>query len=125
MIDVLKAYPQAASIPDCNGNLPLYLCLRSGKRWDTGVKEIFEAAPHAIQGGCIGSNLPPFMIAVSKTSDYYHHHHTTEVLNKYQHKGDAQFNEEVALLEITTAFELLRRDPCQVMVLQNLTKSSN
>ena len=125
MIDVLKAYPQAASIPDYHGNLPLHLCLCSGKRWDTGVREIFEAAPHATQVKHIASNLPPFSIAASKLCMHNHWYPTTETLDSYQYKEEVQFDEEETLLGLTTVFQLLRRDPCQVMVLQNLTKSQS
>lgn len=118
MIDVLRAYPQAAFIPDRYGNLPLHICLHSGKMWHTGVKEMFEAAPHAIQTEDTASNLRAFMITASKSNINNDKYPSTRALHTHEYEKGVHINEKVALLELTTVFELLQRDPCQVMQLQ-------
>jgi len=110
--DIIYAYPEAASIPDPFGDLPLHLSLRAGKTWDTGVKEIFEAAPHAIHVQDRKLKQFPFMIAASKRlNDSYY---PVKVLDTKQEEIESSHQIAVDLLELTTVFELLRRYPCAV-----------
>mmetsp|Transcript_7350 Transcript_7350/g.8535 ORF Transcript_7350/g.8535 Transcript_7350/m.8535 type:complete len:147 (+) Transcript_7350:303-743(+) len=108
----LLAYPKAASIPDSFGNLPLHLSLRAGKTWFTGVKEIFEAAPHAIHVQDRTSCQFPFMIAAS--TRWNTDHHPVEILDTTQYEIESSHQKAIDLLELTTVSELLRRDPCVV-----------
>jgi len=73
--------PEAAKVADSNGSLPLHLSLSSGKSWNDGVKELFEAAPHSLQT-MDQDGLPPVIIASSG-----------------------------GRCDLTTIFELLRNDP--------------
>ena len=66
MRDALKIYPKAASKPDHNGYLPLHLSLYAGKTWNSGIKEIFEAAPDSNLIQDHETHLFPFMIAASR-----------------------------------------------------------
>ena len=110
---VLNAYPEAASIPDNLGNLPLHLSLRAGITWYTGVKEIFEAAPHAIYVQDRTSLEFPFMIAAARKFDdnccIYH------IFEPEQHQTESSHQKVVELLELTTVFELLRRSSLNIL----------
>ena len=91
--DILAVNPQAASIKDAEGNLPLHLSLKSQKTWCTGVQELIAAAPFALEVRDGESNMFPFMLAAEgKESD--------ETLNPGQ--------------KLTTVYELLRRGPSQI-----------
>ena len=107
------AYPEAASIPDPYGDLPLHLSLHAGKTWDTGVKEIFEAAPHTIHEQDRTSRDFPFMIAASRRSNKTGHC-TTKTVNIKQKEVELCYYKAIDLLDLTTVFELLRRYPCAV-----------
>lgn len=112
--DIVSVYPQAASIPDRFGKFPLHLSLYAGSTWDTGVKEIFEAAPNLIfvQDS---SGLLPFMIAAYKKTPICNDQHTIVMLNDEQIENKAQFQKKVDLLELTTVFKLLLNSPSQVI----------
>jgi len=109
---ILIAHPEAASIPDRVGNLPLHISLRAGKTWYTGVKEIFEAAPNAIHVQDRTWCQFPFMIAASKRLN----DNCCPAIPFYpkQHETESSHQNVVNLLELTTVFELLRRNPCAV-----------
>jgi len=115
--DIVKAYPQAAFIPDRFGNLPLHLSLYAGCTWDTGVKEIFQAAPDAIYVRDHSSGLLPFMIAASKkfftSAD---HRHATEILTIEENKRKDKYENRVGSLELATIFHLLQKDPSQAKI---------
>jgi hypothetical protein len=68
----LEANPKAAGLPGPQG-LPLHLALRVGKRWSEGVKDLFVAAPQALQCRDPTTFLYPFMMAASK--DIHPHPH--------------------------------------------------
>lgn len=110
---MLNAYPEAASIPDPVGDFPLHLSLHAGNTWITGVKEIFEAAPNVIYVRDRASRQFPFMITASRGSNT--NGSPKKELNTKQHEVDLSHQKEVDLLELTTVFELLLRDPCAVM----------
>jgi len=114
--DAIKAYPQAASISDRFGNLPLHLSLHAGGTWETGVKEIFQAAPNAIYMQDNSSGLSPFMIAASKKNHHGADHHHTRLLKVEEIEIYDFFQKKANLLELTTVFELLRKNPSQVIV---------
>lgn len=113
--DVLNAYPEAASVPDYNGNLPLHASLHAGKTWDNGIKEIFEAAPQAIHVQDCRSSHFPFMIAAydkDETKDKQHIHKIYTV--EQDDKVVNLIQRALFLSELTTIFELIRRAPSQV-----------
>mmetsp|Transcript_10507 Transcript_10507/g.15774 ORF Transcript_10507/g.15774 Transcript_10507/m.15774 type:complete len:437 (-) Transcript_10507:144-1454(-) len=60
---LIAADPTAASIPDPNGRLPLMLAIACQKRWDRGIRSVFEAAPQALLTRDHGTFLYPFMFA--------------------------------------------------------------
>ena len=107
--DVLTTNPQAASKPDRYGNLPLHVSLHTGKTWNAGVKEIFEAAPYAIDVRDHKSQQYPFMIAAYKK---IRANDITEARILTQTGLDLQHS--IFLSELTTVFELLRRSPNRV-----------
>ena len=107
--DAIKIYPQAASIPDHNGNLPLHLGLYAGKVWNCGIKEIFEAAPDSNYMMDCTTHLFSFMIAASKKD----HKHIKKVSHR-QHEIEMSLKKQTTLSKLTTVFVLLRRAPFQV-----------
>jgi ankyrin repeat protein len=47
--ELLYKFPEAASMPDANGNFPLTLAIQSGKQWiGGGIKSLYDAYPDAI-----------------------------------------------------------------------------
>jgi len=114
--DVVNAYPQAASIPDRFGRLPLQSSLRAGSTWYTGVKEIFEAAPNSIYIQDYSPGLFPCMIAACKKSRTDADRHPTKALRVEQVKENSSSQKGIDLLELATIFELLQKDPSQVKI---------
>ena len=110
MVDVLNAHPEVASIPDPSGYLPLHLSLRAGYTWHTGVKEIFEARPDVIFVRDHTSYLFSFMIAACKK--IHIDHQPSELFGTKIDKIELNKQNAVDLSQLTTIFELLRRDPC-------------
>lgn len=48
--ELLYKFPEAASIPDANGQYPLTLAVRAGKQWiGGGIKSLFDAYPPALK----------------------------------------------------------------------------
>lgn len=47
--ELLYKYPEAASVADSDGNLPMVLAVRAGKQWiGGGIKSLYEAYPDAL-----------------------------------------------------------------------------
>jgi len=111
--DALKIYPQAASKPNHNGYLPLHLSLYAGKTWNSGIKEIFEAAPDSNLIQDHKTHLFPFMIAASRNDDDNRHLRIKSLLTG-QREPELNFEKQVFLSELTTVFKLLREAPFQV-----------
>jgi len=111
--DALKIYPKAASKPDHNGYLPLHLSLYAGKTWNSGIKEIFEAAPDSNLIQDHETHLFPFMIAASRNNDDNRHKRNKSLLTG-QREPELNFEKQVFLSELTTVFKLLREAPFQV-----------
>lgn len=111
--DLLEVYPQAATIPDSDGDLPLHLCLFTGKTWDTGIKEVLEADPDSNLMQDRKSHLFPFMIAASK-HDIDEAPLHLQALFTGQHKRELSIKKQMALSRLTTVFQLLRSAPFQV-----------
>jgi len=111
--DALKIYPQAASIPDHNGNLPLHLGLYAGKTWNSGIKEIFEAAPGSNFIQDRSTHLFPFMLAASKNNNDNTHKHIKDLASR-ELETEISLKKWTSLSELTTIFALLRRAPFQV-----------
>ena len=65
---VLSMYPEAARIPDKNGALPLKLALQSGKGWNDGVRELFEAYPEALATLDVDFKYYPEILALAGKS---------------------------------------------------------
>jgi len=116
--DVVEAYPSAASTRDCTGNLPLHSSLNAGKTWDTGIKEIFEAFPSATYFRDVTYNLFPFMLAaLERQKSTNHQDGNLKPLDviKQNKFDESSIQNDTSLMELTTIFELLQRDPCQVV----------
>lgn len=67
-VDVLlQAYPQAASIADAKGRLPLFLALEKGRRtWnDGGIQALVTAAPRALATRCVKTHFYPLQLAAA------------------------------------------------------------
>ena len=111
--DALKIYPHAASISDNHGNLPLHTGLYSGKTWNSGIKEIFEAAPDSNLVQDHKTRLFPFMIAASRYNNDSRNQYDNYVLNGH-HKKESRLRKEGSISELTTIFQLLRNAPFQV-----------
>ena len=126
MKDILEAFPEGASICDCSGKFPLHLCLESGKTWETGVKEVFEASPSALYVQDPELCLYPFMMAAVFSSSC-----SSSSQRKMQKKqqnechsfsgvtisptdSTSELCKTLSLMELTTIYELLRKDPSQV-----------
>jgi len=111
--DALKIYPQAASKPDHAGYLPLHLSLYAGKTWNSGIKEIFEAAPDSNLIQDHKTHLFPFMIAASKNDDD-NSHLRIKGFPTGQHEPELSIKKQMFLSELTTVYKLLREAPFQV-----------
>lgn len=69
VIDILlEAKPEAASIPDNQGRLPLHLAISSGKTWSQGVKAILKANPDTLTSPDPTTGLQPFLQAASSSN---------------------------------------------------------
>lgn len=62
------------------------------------------------------SGLSPFMIAASKKNHHGADHHHTRLLKVEEIEIYDFFQKKANLLELTTVFELLRKNPSQVIV---------
>ena len=111
--DVINIFPQAASIPDSNGDLPLFLGLKAGKRWNSGIREIFQAAPDSNIVQDLETHLFPFMIAASNNNDNNRRKYKKCSLTE-QHKTKLCIKNQESLSQLTTVFKLLREAPFQV-----------
>jgi len=65
LIKVLSMHPQAAQIPNKNGVLPLQLAMQSGKLWNEGIRELFEAYPEALAALKIDFQYYPEILALA------------------------------------------------------------
>lgn len=68
LIKVVTMYPEGARVPDKNGVLPLQLAVQSRKKWDEGVRELFEAYPEALATLDIDFKLYPEILALAGKS---------------------------------------------------------
>ena len=62
---LLRAFPQAAQSADNRGRSPLALATGGGKSWESGVKELFEAAPGQINRPDGVHHLTPPLLSAS------------------------------------------------------------
>ena len=108
--DVLTTNPQAASKLDRYGNLPLHVSLHTGRTWDSGIREIFEAAPHSINVRDHKSRQYPFMIAACQKIHTNNESIEAQILTQ----TGLDLQHSIFLSELTTVFELLRRSPDRV-----------
>ncbi len=69
MKKILEAAPEAASVMDAKGRLPLHIAIDEHWDWDDGVKDIFLANPTASSINDPESHLLPFMLA-SRSDNY-------------------------------------------------------
>jgi len=64
VIDILlEASTQAARIRDSSGRLPVHLALKTGKRWNQGVKELIRCYPEGLHVPGPSTKLVPFQLA--------------------------------------------------------------
>ena len=100
--DLLNVHSEAAHIPDFRGNLPLHLSLKSGKTWQTGVFDIYNAYPGALLVPDQDCGLLPFMIAAFQKEQ--------QGVSCQLFSGKLRDNPR-----LTTVYELLRKDPSQLV----------
>lgn len=93
---ITNLYPQAAAKLSDDGKFPLHIAISSGHSWIPGVQAIYRAYPHAGRVRDPETGLFPFQLSAMK---------------KHGPKDDAEWERKRHLSELTTAFELLRRDP--------------
>jgi len=60
---LIEAFPEACKKRNHNGDYPLILAIRSGKRWKSGLKEIFNEFPEALDYLDLDTRLLPFIFA--------------------------------------------------------------
>lgn len=96
MKQITNLYPQAAAKLSDDGKFPLHIAISSGHSWIPGVQAIYRAYPHAGRVRDPETGLFPFQLSAMK---------------KHGPKDDAEWERKRHLSELTTAFELLRRDP--------------
>ena len=82
---LLEQYPEAASIPNKDGRLPLHLAIECGRSWYNGVKILYRAAPDVIRSQDPLTGLYPFQLALTSKK-----------------------------CDLTTAYQLLHADPSLV-----------
>ena len=95
--------PEAAMKTDHEGKYPLHSFLKKGWLWQTGIKELFQAAPQTLIVREKETNMLPFMIAAC---------HASQQTND---NDDNLLNKQISPLELTTVFELLRKDPASIL----------
>ena len=60
---LIEAFPEACKKRNHGGDYPLILAIRSGKRWKSGLKEIFNAFPEALGYLDLDTRLLPYIFA--------------------------------------------------------------
>ena len=61
--ELVKLFPNAATICDSDGRYPLHLACMSGKVWENGLSSLFKAAPNAIRCRDKEGRLPLHIVA--------------------------------------------------------------
>lgn len=100
--ELIASYPQAASLPDNKGRLPLQLAIANGQSFHRGpLKSILYAAPHALTHTDKDTNLFPFMLAAATNEASYS-------------RSGLQKTSDKNLDQLTTIYLLLKEDPTLV-----------
>ena len=60
---LIDAFPEACKKQNQDGDYPLTLAIRSGKKWKGGLKEIFNEFPEALDSLGLDARLLPFVFA--------------------------------------------------------------
>ena len=112
VVQLLRRYPQAASVPDPNGRLPLMLAIESEKKWCEGISDLVKAAPRALYTRDLCSGMYPFMasamIAKKNTQNVNAMNEVDNSLEESDH--------------LTTIFGLIREGPT---ILSNICSRNN
>jgi hypothetical protein len=102
---LLAAYPEAASVEDFFGRIPLHTALESGLRLEEGIDCLVSVSPQYLQLIDPVTHLPPFLLAATASR-------TTPIANE-GHENKICGN-EVEMQSLSTVFSLLRADPSQL-----------
>jgi hypothetical protein len=102
---LLAAYPEAASVEDYFGRIPLHTALESGLRWEEGIDCLVSVSPQYLQLIDPVTRLPPFLLAAtaSRTSPRTNEGYESRIC---RNEGETQY--------LSTVFSLLRADPSQL-----------
>jgi ankyrin repeat protein len=68
LYELVKLFPNAATVCDSDGRYPLHLACMSGKVWEDGLSSLFEAAPNAIRCRDKEGRLPLHIVAFRNCS---------------------------------------------------------
>lgn len=66
---LVELHPASCDVPDSSGRLPFHLACEAGKRWEEGLRALFDGNPYAISAQDNKGRLPLFIVA---------HKHATE-----------------------------------------------
>lgn len=71
IVELLKCFPLAASIPDyaSGRRLPLHQALKHGRNWEQGAKDLYRAYPAAITVMDKGTSMFPAQLAATASCD--------------------------------------------------------
>jgi ankyrin repeat protein len=64
---LINSFPEACKKQNENGDYPLTLAIRSGKKWNSGLKEIFNEFPGALDSLGLDARLLPFVFVKVKS----------------------------------------------------------
>lgn len=67
--EILQAYPEAASVQNKDGDLPLFLAIRQRIAWKRGLEDIVNAATDILASQDKETGLFPFLLAASVDGD--------------------------------------------------------
>lgn len=96
LLYILREDESAASVTNAKGKLPLHLAIERGLMWDTGIQEIINAAPKALETRDMQSLLYPFQMAA--------------VENDHREQGDQQ-SHPCQCGDLNTLYMMLREKP--------------
>jgi len=101
--ELLAHFPEAASVPNQEGRLPLQLAITTGHLYDKTVKSILYAFPQALGSVDKKTQLFPFMMAAAAAA--------AEDVNEPQSKIETQ----ESLEQLNTIYSLLKDDPSLII----------
>jgi hypothetical protein len=120
---MIEASPAAASIP-YKEEFPFQQACRRGYMWETGLKELFNAHPDAIQA----TEVSPFYLAALSHANYKEKQERIQLMNyqAHYHQGFVCFSERATRAAerertvLNTLFEILSKDPTCVQQIKTI-----